>query len=101
MTDLFDATCGTCESFHGPGEGEAWGTCWRYPPVPVSIPVQPPQNAIARPVGGQGGQGGVTGGVMTFPVRPPVQGDTLACGEYDDGSGGNLIEEVEPASDTA
>ena len=98
MTDLFDATCGTCESFHGPGQGEAWGTCWRYPPVPVSIPVQTPQGSIATP---KGGQGAATGGVMTFPVRPPVQADTLACGEWDDGKHGNLIEEVEPASDTA
>jgi len=38
---------------------------------------------------------------MTLAVRPPVQADTLACGEWDDGSGGNLIEEVEPESDKA
>lgn len=32
------------------------------------------------------------GGVMTLAVRPPVQPDTLACGEWDDGKHGNLIE---------
>ena len=101
MTDLFDATCGTCESFHGPGKGEASGSCWRYPPTPVSLQVPAPPGAIATPKGGQGGQGGQVGGLMTLAVRPPVQADTLACGEWDDGKHGNLIEEVEPASDGA
>lgn len=95
MTDLFDATCGSCESFHGPGKGEASGSCWRYPPTPVSIQVQAPPGAIQTPPGGEGAS---TGGLMTLAVRPPVQADTLACGEWDDGKHGNL---TEPASDGA
>ena len=96
MTEFPALTCGDCESFHEAGEGESWGTCWRFPPTAIAIPVAPPSNAIATPGGGQGAT--IPGGVMTLAVRPPVQPDTLACGEWDDGKHGNLIE---PTSDGA
>lgn len=79
----FDPTCGTCFWFHGPGEEATGGTCWRYPPVPVSIPVPAPKPALAVPVDRKGGEGAAPGGLMTFPVRPPVTENTHACGEWD------------------
>lgn len=82
--DLFNPTCGTCFWFHGPGEDATGATCWRYPPTPVSIPVPAPKPAVAVASDRQGGQGAAPGGLMTFPVRPPVTEDTLACGEWDD-----------------
>ena len=104
--DLFDETCGGCFYFHSvppsdpPVEGaENQGTCWRYPPTPLSIPV-PAQSPIATPKGAHGAAQAVSQGIMTVPVRPPVQRDTLACGEWEsvDGEGEGTGDIVEPAT---
>lgn len=94
MSDFFNDTCGTCIWFRknasdqkGADDG---GTCWRYPPVPLSIPV-PAQSTIEVPKSRQGAAQAASQGIMTLPVRPPTGADTLACGEWesldDDGEG--------------
>lgn len=96
MSDFFDETCGTCVHFHPPAEGAPNGSCWRYPPHPLGVPVQAPEPAVALPKGRhQGAQGAAGMGIMTFPVRPPVTGDTLACGEWEPPDNGEE-ERVDP-----
>jgi hypothetical protein len=86
MTDLANATCGRC-IFFGRAEGQPHGSCWRYPPTSFPIVTQPP-GQIATP----GGATTVPQGVAVAPIRPPVAQDTPACGEFDDGSHGNLTD---------
>lgn len=94
MTDENGEMCGGCFHYHAPDATATGGTCWRYPPTAVAIPVQAPKAAIAVPTDRQGVQGAGNQGIMTFPVRPPVTADTPACGEWesaddepDDGNG--------------
>ncbi len=77
---MFDETCGNCHHFHGPENKGEMGTCWRYPPEPLSIPMPAPSGAIQAP-----SNDGIArpGGIMTLAVRPPVTADTLACGEME------------------
>ena len=86
MTDLTNDTCGRCD-FYGHAEGEKHGQCWRYPPTAFPVVTQAP-GAIATP----GGAPGAPSGVAVAPIRPPVTEDTPACGEFDDGSHGNLVD---------
>ena len=104
--DMFDPTCGGCVHFRPPTEegikaGVPMGTCWRYPPTALSIPVDSrAMSPIAKPATQPGG---ITG-FATWPVRPPVAADTLACGEFeapDDDEGIGVVgvrrrEEKEP-----
>jgi hypothetical protein len=107
MSDFFDETCGTCIWFRknesekeGAENMQIGGTCWRYPPTPLSLPV-PAQSPIQVPKSRQGAAQAASQGIMTLPVRPPTGPDTLACGEWesleDDGEG----DEKGPASDAA
>ncbi|NIT36957.1 MAG: hypothetical protein GTN49_10750 [candidate division Zixibacteria bacterium] len=95
--DFFDETCGGCLWFklNPPQDppvagGASQGTCWRYPPTPLSIPVPAASGAIQVPKGREGAAQGASQGIMTLPVRAPVARETLACGEWeapDDGNG--------------
>ena len=77
MTDPAPEKCGDCHHFHAsPKKGEM-GTCWRYPPTALSIPVPAAKNAIETPHAPR------TAGIMTMPVRPPVTAETAACGEME------------------
>lgn len=94
MTDETGEVCGGCFHFREKSEGATGGTCWRFPPTPVSVQIPAPKPAIATPTDRQGAANAVAGGIMTLPVRPPVTADTPACGEWesaddepDDGNG--------------
>ncbi len=97
MNEVYNLTCASCFHFREPAAGAQTGTCWRYPPIPVAIPVAAGQGTkIALP----GGADSPIAGVMTVPVRPPVSGQTGACGEHElpeDDEPGFLGErEIEP-----
>jgi len=101
MTDENGEFCGGCFHFHdAEGEGKG-GTCWRYPPTAVSVPVPPPKPAIATPTDRQGAANAIAGGLMTFPVRPPVTPDTPACGEWESADGAEPDEAGESPGDAA
>ncbi len=89
MNEVYNLTCASCFHFREPDADASGGTCWRYPPIPVAIPVQGKQGPqIAVPGGAQG----PLTGVMTVAVRPPVTGQTGACGEHE------LPEDDEPVN---
>lgn len=76
MNDLFNVTCEHCIFFRVT-EGQG-GNCWRYPPM--AVPMVAPQPGKIQ-VDGNAPQG-----LAIVAIRPPVNADTLACGEYDDGA---------------
>ena len=79
--DLFDPTCGSCEHYME-RSGEQQGSCYRYPPVPLPISMQPAQpSRVLTPEGDQVTP--VTGNVAVGAMYPPVNRTTIACGEYD------------------
>lgn len=80
MTDADDPTCGDCAFFQEPGNDKAPGACYRHPPTAIGLPIQVPANAIALPQGAPGAQGAA---LVTYALRPPVQADTLACGDFE------------------
>jgi len=77
VTDRPSETCGECHHFHASGKVGEMGTCWRYPPTALSIPVPAAGNAIETPHAPR------TAGIMTMPIRPPVTAETAACGEME------------------
>jgi len=86
MTDLSNATCGVC-IFFGHAEGQTEGQCWRYPPTCFPV-MAPAPGKVLTP----GAAPGAPTGVAVAPIRPPVTAGTPACGEFDDGSHGNLTD---------
>lgn len=82
-----DLTCGGCAHFipnedagdAGPRAG--LGACWRYPPTAIGLPMPLPPQAITMPGAPQGAQGAA---LVTYALRPPVQLDTPACGEFEE-----------------
>jgi hypothetical protein len=76
MNDLYNVTCEHCIFFRLTEDKS--GNCWRNPPTP--LPMLAPQPGKIQ-VDGPPAQG-----VAILAIRPPVTTDTLACGEYDDGS---------------
>jgi hypothetical protein len=77
--DLFDFTCGSCEHYIE-RDGEQQGSCYRYPPTPLPISMQP-QSRVVTPEGDAVTP--VTGNVAIGAMYPPVNRATLACGEYE------------------
>ena len=84
--DLSTDTCGRC-IFFGHAEGQKQGSCWRYPPTVFPMLTQGPGQVLTPTQGSQ-----APTGVSVAPIRPPVAHDTPACGEFDDGSHGNLTD---------
>ena len=61
--DLFDDTCGGCVHYME-REGEQSGSCYRYPPTPLPISMQPQGRVIAERGGEPGGLAPIIGEVM-------------------------------------
>lgn len=78
--DLFDVTCASCEHYIE-RDGEQQGSCYRFPPTPLPISMQPQQSRVLTPEGDQVTP--VTGNVAVGAMYPPVNRRTLACGEYE------------------
>lgn len=76
--DLFNPTCGSCEHYIEHAKEQGSGSCYRYPPTPLPIAVQPQQNIVTPEPVTQ-----VTGNVAVGAMYPPVKRETIACGEYE------------------
>lgn len=77
--DLFDPTCGSCEHYIE-RDGEQQGSCYRYPPTPLPISMQP-QSRVVAPDGEQVTP--VAGNVAIGAMYPPVNRQSIACGEFE------------------
>ncbi len=76
--DLFDDTCGGCVHYME-RKGQQSGSCYRYPPTPLPISMQ----AQSRVVTPDDGAAAMTGNVAVGAMYPPVNRQTIACGEFE------------------
>ena len=84
MTQGYETlTCGSCVHFQPP-DGDAqtpMGSCWRYPPTPLAVPMQQAPTVLAP---ADRGKVPAMSGFAVWPIRAPVADDTPACGEYEE-----------------